>query len=231
MVDQTIVDETPSLLTPILVKDLGVAPYEEVWAAMQAFTNARAEEDPAHPISDELWIVEHLPTYTQGQAGKAEHIIGEPTAPVVQTDRGGQVTYHGPGQLVFYPLLNLRRKQLGVRELVTHIENSVIACLANYDVQAAARADAPGVYVGDKKVASLGLRVRRGCSFHGVAINIAMDLTPFDAINPCGYPALEMAQLIDYVDQTPADLIAGAKARYVECLLTELKCVLANEHG
>ena len=224
-------DTAPLLLTPIVVKDLGVAPYEHVWRAMQSFTDSRAQENPEFPISDELWIVEHLPVYTQGQAGKAEHIIGETLVPVIQTDRGGQVTYHGPGQLVVYPLLNLRRKNMGVRELVTHIENSVITCLAAYGVDAAARADAPGVYIGDKKVASLGLRVRRGCSFHGVSINVAMDLTPFDAINPCGYSTLKMTQLADYIDETPADFVQGVKARYVECLLTELKCVLANENG
>lgn len=222
-------DTTPLLLTPIVIKDLGTAPYEDVWRAMQSFTDSRAHEDPKQPILDELWIVEHQPVYTQGQAGKAEHIIGETLVPVVQTDRGGQVTYHGPGQLVFYPLLNLRRKNMGVRELVTHIENSVIAFLATYGVNAAARADAPGVYIGDQKVASLGLRVRRGCSFHGVGINIAMDLTPFDAINPCGYSMLKMTQLADHIDEMPANFVQGAKARYVECLLKELKCTLAKE--
>ncbi|HEY7773857.1 MAG TPA: lipoyl(octanoyl) transferase LipB [Marinagarivorans sp.] len=221
-----------AIFTPIVVKDLGVVPYVDVWEAMQDFTDARAEEDPNHPIRDELWIVEHEPTYTQGQAGKAEHILGDTPFPVVQTDRGGQVTFHGPGQLVFYPLINLRRKHMGVRDLVTHIENSVIACMASYGVQAEAKANAPGVYVDNKKIASLGLRVRRGCSFHGVGINIDMDLSAFSAINPCGYPELEMTQLLDHIDASEREgILISAKRRYVECLLTELKCVLANEHG
>ncbi|EGU20457.1 lipoate-protein ligase B [Vibrio mimicus SX-4] len=146
---------------------------------------------------DEVWLVEHNPVFTQGQAGKAEHLLNTGDIPVVQSDRGGQVTYHGPGQLVAYFLIDLRRKHLGVRELVTHIENLVINTLKHYQIDSAARPDAPGVYVQDKKICSLGLRIRKGCSFHGLALNIQMDLTPFLRINPCGYAGMEMVQLSD----------------------------------
>ncbi|ENM5902697.1 lipoyl(octanoyl) transferase LipB [Vibrio mimicus] len=176
----------------LLVRRLGRRDYTPVWQAMHQFTDQRDST-----TRDEVWLVEHNPVFTQGQAGKAEHLLNTGDIPVVQSDRGGQVTYHGPGQLVAYFLIDLRRKHLGVRELVTHIENLVINTLKHYQIDSAARPDAPGVYVQDKKICSLGLRIRKGCSFHGLALNIQMDLTPFQRINPCGYAGMEMVQLSD----------------------------------
>jgi len=163
--------------------------YESVWHAMQAYTDTRDSDS-----QDELWVVEHPPVFTQGQAGKSEHILNPGDIPVIQVDRGGQVTYHGPGQLVVYPLIDIKRNKMGVRQLVNNIEQSIVDMLAQYDVEAYAKADAPGVYVQERKVASLGLRIRKGCSFHGLALNVDMDLAPFQRINPCGYAGLEMVQ-------------------------------------
>ncbi|WP_391088089.1 lipoyl(octanoyl) transferase LipB [Vibrio sp. NH-UV-68] len=174
----------------LVIKHLGRQDYEPIWQAMHNFTDNRTDNTP-----DEVWLVEHNPVFTQGQAGKAEHLLNTGDIPVVQSDRGGQVTYHGPGQLVAYFLINLRRKKLGVRDLVTHIENLVINTLKAYNIDAAARPDAPGVYVDGKKICSLGLRIRKGCSFHGLALNVNMDLAPFQRINPCGYAGMEMAQV------------------------------------
>jgi len=176
----------------LLVRRLGRQPYEPVWRAMQAFTDARGPETP-----DELWMVEHDPVFTLGQAGRWEHVLVPGDIPVVPVDRGGQVTYHGPGQIVAYPLLDLRRLGIGVRELVNRIEQAVIDTLGNWNILAARRDGAPGVYVGDAKVAALGLRVRRGCTFHGLAFNVAMDLEPFNRINPCGYEGLRVTQVLD----------------------------------
>ncbi|WP_349571205.1 lipoyl(octanoyl) transferase LipB [Azotobacter salinestris] len=174
------------------VREPGLLDYLPTWQAMQRFTNTRGPETP-----DELWLLEHAPVFTQGQAGKAEHVLFPGDIPVVQVDRGGQVTYHGPGQLVGYLLLDVRRLGIGVRELVSRIERSLIELLAGYAVEAHARPDAPGVYVGDMKIASLGLRIRNGCSFHGLALNVDMDLAPFQRINPCGYAGMVMTQLKD----------------------------------
>ena len=174
----------------LIVKKLGRQDYEPVWKAMHKFTDERTEEDV-----DQVWLVEHNPVFTQGQAGKAEHVLNAGDIPVIQSDRGGLVTYHGPGQLVAYFLINIRRKKFGVRDLVTHIENLVINTLKAYNIDSAARPDAPGVYVDGKKICSLGLRIRRGCSFHGLALNVDMDLSPFLRINPCGYQGMEMAQV------------------------------------
>ncbi|MEZ8626950.1 lipoyl(octanoyl) transferase LipB [Vibrio splendidus] len=174
----------------LIVKKLGRQDYEPVWKAMHKFTDERTEEDV-----DQVWLVEHNPVFTQGQAGKAEHVLNAGDIPVIQSDRGGQVTYHGPGQLVAYFLINIRRKKFGVRDLVTHIENLVINTLKAYNINSTARPDAPGVYVNGKKICSLGLRIRRGCSFHGLALNVDMDLSPFLRINPCGYQGMEMAQV------------------------------------
>ena len=179
--------------------NLGVQDYQTSWQEMTDFTNQRTPE-----TADQLWLVEHPPVFTQGQAGKAEHLLFPGDIPVVQTDRGGQVTYHGPGQLVAYPLLDLRRLKIGVRELVTAIEQTIVATLAHYDIVSAAKPDAPGVYVNGDKIASLGLRVRRGCSFHGLALNVAMDLAPFGRINPCGYQGLAMTQMQDLLPNPPA---------------------------
>lgn len=181
------------------VIDLGLQDYQTSWHAMTEFTNQRTPETP-----DQLWLVQHPPVFTQGQAGKAEHLLFPGDIPVVQTDRGGQVTYHGPGQLVAYPLLDLRRLNIGVRELVTRIEQTIVATLAHYGIESAAKADAPGVYVNGDKIASLGLRVRRGCSFHGLALNVALDLAPFQRINPCGYQGLAMTQMKDLLPNPPA---------------------------
>ncbi|WP_414147246.1 lipoyl(octanoyl) transferase LipB [Erwinia sp. BNK-24-b] len=174
----------------LLIRQLGLQPWGPVSQAMHDFTNQRGEETP-----DEIWLVEHPPVFTQGQAGKAEHLLMPGDIPVMQSDRGGQVTYHGPGQQVMYVLINLKRRKIGVRQLVTAIEQTVIDTLAHFNVTAAARADAPGVYVDGKKICSLGLRIRNGSSFHGLALNVNMDLAPFLRINPCGYAGLEMTQL------------------------------------
>jgi len=184
----------------VIIRQLGCVPYEPTWHAMQHFTQTRDAE-----TDDEIWLLEHPRVFTQGQAGKAEHVLAAGDIPVVQVDRGGQVTYHGPGQLVAYILVDVRRAKQGVRDLVSSIENSLIDVLGQYGVQAQARPDAPGVYVADKKIASLGLRIRRGCSFHGLALNVDMDLQPFQRINPCGYAGLQMTQLRDET-QHPVDL-------------------------
>jgi len=172
-----------------VVRRLGRVDYEPTWRAMQDFTASRAPETP-----DELWIVEHPPVYTLGQAGKPEHILADVGIPIVRIDRGGQVTYHGPGQVVIYLLLDLARLKIKVRELVTAIEQGVIDFLAAHGVRAERRAGAPGVYVGDAKIAALGLKIRNGCSYHGLALNVDMDLSPFAAINPCGYAGLKVTQ-------------------------------------
>lgn len=174
----------------LVVRRLGRQDYHPVWQAMHDFTDQRDDS-----TRDEVWLVEHNPVFTQGQAGKAEHLLNTGDIPVVQSDRGGQVTYHGPGQIVAYFLINLRRKKLGVRELVTDIENLVINTLKAYNIDSAARPDAPGVYVDGKKICSLGLRIRKGCSFHGLALNVNMALSPFLRINPCGYQGMEMVQV------------------------------------
>ncbi|ODP99185.1 MULTISPECIES: lipoyl(octanoyl) transferase LipB [Salinivibrio] len=178
----------------LVVRHLGRQPYLRVWEQMRDFTDRRDED-----TRDEVWLVEHDPVFTQGQAGKTEHVLVPGDIPVVQSDRGGQVTYHGPGQLVAYFLINLKRKKVGVRALVSHIEDLVVSTLAHFHVDAYARPDAPGVYVNDAKICSLGLRIRRGCSFHGLALNINMDLSPFQRINPCGYAGMAMTQLSDQV--------------------------------
>ena len=173
----------------LVIRHINTGHYEQIWQAMQSFTDTRDES-----VTDELWVVEHDPVFTQGQAGKDEHLLNPGDIPVVKVDRGGQVTYHGPGQLVVYLMLNLRRRKIGVRELVTQIEQAIVDLLAPYGITAYPKSDAPGVYVDDKKIASLGLRVRKGCSFHGLALNIEMDMAPFLRINPCGYAGLEMVQ-------------------------------------
>ncbi|MFT4198487.1 MAG: lipoyl(octanoyl) transferase LipB [Pseudoxanthomonas sp.] len=177
---------------PARVRDLGRAPYEPVWRAMQRFTDARDADTP-----DELWLVEHEPVFTLGQAGKPEHVLAAGDIPVVQVDRGGQVTYHGPGQIVLYPLLDLPRLKIGVREYVCRIEQAMIDTLADWNIEGVRREGAPGVYVGQAKIGALGIRVRRGRSFHGLAFNVAMDLEPWQRINPCGYQGLQVTTLAD----------------------------------
>ncbi len=178
-----------------------MADYEPVWQAMQHFTDSRDKD-----TVDEIWLLEHPPVFTQGQAGKAEHLLAPGDIPVIQVDRGGQVTYHGPGQLVAYLLIDLRRKAMGVRSLVTAIEEAIVSVLANYHIEAAPRADAPGVYVQSgqgAKIAQLGLRVRKGCSFHGLSLNREMDMEPFQRINPCGYAGMEVTSMHLELDQPP----------------------------
>lgn len=177
---------------PWLVRDLGRRCYEPVWRAMQAFTDARDET-----VLDELWLVEHDPIFTLGQAGKPEHVLAAGDIPVLRVDRGGQVTYHGPGQIVAYPLVDLRRLGFGVRELVERIEQAVIDVLADWNILGERKPGAPGLYVAGAKVMALGLRVRRSCSFHGLAFNVAMDLEPFRRINPCGYQGLQVTSVLD----------------------------------
>ncbi|KJY96019.1 MULTISPECIES: lipoyl(octanoyl) transferase LipB [Pseudoalteromonas] len=179
-------------LSTLIVRQLGSRPYMPIWQAMQTFTDTRDEAS-----ADEIWLVEHEPVFTQGQAGKDEHLLMPGDIPVVKVDRGGQVTYHGPGQQMLYVLFNLRRLKIGVRDLVTWLEDSIIDSLGEYGIDAYAKKDAPGVYVNDAKIASLGLRVRRGCSFHGLALNVNMDLEPFLRINPCGYAGMQMVQCKD----------------------------------
>lgn len=186
----------------LIVRDLGLLPYEPTWQRMQSFTNERGED-----VVDEIWSLQHEPVFTQGQAGKEEHLLNTGDIPVVQVDRGGQVTYHGPGQAIIYLMLNLKRKKLGVRELVSIMEEAVVDTLNEFKIDAYPKPDAPGVYVEGSKIASLGLRVRRGCSFHGLALNLAMDLEPFLRINPCGYAGMEMTQLgmlVEDLDQADA---------------------------
>ncbi|GFM57833.1 octanoyltransferase [Pseudomonas cichorii] len=195
-------------------RDLGLIDYESAWHAMQRFTDGRDRD-----TADEVWLVQHPSVFTQGQSGKAEHLLLPGNIPVVQVDRGGQVTYHGPGQLVAYLLLDVRRLGFGVRDLVTRIENTLIALLDSYGVTAAAKADAPGVYVDGAKIASLGLRIRNGCSFHGLALNVDMDLEPFRRINPCGYAGLAMTQLRDHAGKTEfSEVSARLRAQLVKHL-------------
>ena len=211
-------------MLPLLsLRRLGQVPYEPTWTAMREQTLARAGEAAA-AAPDELWLVEHPPVFTQGQAGKPEHLLRDIGVPVVPIDRGGQITYHGPGQVVVYLLLDLQRRHLKVRELVNRIEQAVIDLLAAHGVAASRREGAPGVYVGDAKIAALGLRVRNGCCYHGVSLNVDMDLTPFAAINPCGYEGLAVTQLRDLgVNLTVSE--AG------EALLAQLQKQLETSHG
>ncbi|WP_139174634.1 lipoyl(octanoyl) transferase LipB [Lysobacter enzymogenes] len=204
----------PSAPPRAQLRDLGRQPYEPVWRAMQAFTDARDAETP-----DELWLVEHDPVFTLGQAGKDEHVLMPGEIPVIHVDRGGQVTYHGPGQIVLYPLLDLRRLKVGVREYVDRIEQATIDTLAEWNIEGARRDGAPGVYVAGAKVMALGIRVRRGCTFHGLAFNIAMDLSPYQRINPCGYQGLQVTSVLDLggpsgMDQVKPVLVANIARQF-----------------
>jgi lipoyl(octanoyl) transferase len=196
------------------VCNLGLQDYQTVWQSMSDFTDNRTSD-----TGDQIWLVQHPPVFTQGQAGKADHLLDPGSIPVIQSDRGGQVTYHGPGQLVVYPLIDLRRRSLGIRAMVTLLEQAAVELMAHFSVLAFPKADAPGVYIHrdgrDDKIASLGLRVRKGCCFHGMSINVDMDLSPFELINPCGYSGLRMTQLRDCVTER--------KIEY-----TEVETVLVN---
>lgn len=180
-------------MSSLLIRELIASDYPPIWNAMRLFTDQRKED-----TQDEVWLLEHRPVFTQGLAGKPEHVIDPKEIPVVQTDRGGQITYHGPGQLMVYTLFDLRRLKLGPHQLVRKLEQTVIDLLASYGISACGRSDAPGVYVDDAKICSIGLRIRRGCSYHGIALNVNMDLAPFAYINPCGFRGLKMTQLRDF---------------------------------
>jgi lipoyl(octanoyl) transferase len=195
----------------LIIRQLpGLQPYEPTWQAMQALTASRDEQTP-----DEIWLLQHEPVFTQGQAGKAEHLLNPGDIPVVQVDRGGQVTYHGPGQQIVYLMLDLRRRKLGVRDLVDIIEQSIVELLADYGIKAYPKPDAPGVYVDEQKICSLGLRIRRGCSFHGLALNLNMDLEPFLRINPCGYAGLQMTQVQTLAPEADLDALPNNLVNYL----------------
>ena len=176
----------------LLIRQLGLQEYEPVWRHMQQFTDQRDDT-----TQDEIWLVEHPPVFTLGMNGKPEHLLNPGKIPIIKIDRGGQVTYHGPGQLVTYLLIDIKRRKLGIRAMVEKIEQTIIELLADHQIEARGRRDAPGVYVGNSKIAALGLRVRRGCTYHGLALNVNMDLEPFQRINPCGHKDMEVTQLID----------------------------------
>ncbi len=211
MQDSSIIDRKP------IVRHLGRVPYLSTWQAMQRFTDERTSETP-----DEIWLLEHDAVFTLGMNADPAHVLAAGDIPVVKVDRGGQVTYHGPGQLVVYPLIDLRRAALGVRDIVTALEQSVILCVARYGIAATTRPKAPGVYVNEAKIASVGIRVRRGASYHGLALNVSMDLEPFQRINPCGYEGLAMTQLSALGG--PTDL-----SRVAADLLTDLTSTLSRD--
>ena len=198
----------PSHVEGLVFRDLGLTDYSDIFNAMKAFTIERKLGQ-----KDECWLLEHSPVYTLGQAGLKEHIIDPHAIPVVESDRGGQVTYHGPGQLVAYLLLDIKRRNTGVRQLVDIIEQSIIEVLAGFSICASTRKGAPGVYVDDDKIAALGLRIKNGCSYHGLSLNVDMDLEPFSYINPCGYPGLGVTQIRKFVTDYPNDLMAETGAR------------------
>ena len=195
------------------IRQLGTLDYETVWHAMQAFTDTRDATTP-----DEIWLLEHPCVFTQGQAGKAEHVLAPGDIPVVQVDRGGQVTYHGPGQIVAYTLIDLRRLGLGVRALVAALEEAIIEVLASYQISAARLPGSPGIYIDGVKIASLGLRVRRGCSFHGLAFNVDMDLEPFSRINPCGLRDMQVTHLAGFAEVVMTEVETRLIASLAHCL-------------
>lgn len=198
-----------------IIRWLGIQNYQDCWQAMRDFTNQRNSTTP-----DEIWILEHPPIFTQGQNGKPEHILNPGQIPIIAVDRGGQVTYHGPGQIIIYPLIDLKRLKLNVRDIITILEKSVIQLLKDYSIEAVADSKAPGVYVYGKKICSLGLRIRKGCTFHGLALNVDMDLEPFSRINPCGYPTLQMTQLTEFIQSVD---IKHVGEKLIEYLISNLR--------
>jgi lipoyl(octanoyl) transferase len=198
----------------VIVRDLGVVDYQSTWHKMQEFTLNRDES-----TQDEIWLLEHPPVFTQGQAGKPEHVLSPGDIPIVKVDRGGQVTYHGPGQFVAYVLLDMTRIGSDVRKLVTALEVSIVNTLRSYQIESAPKADAPGVYVGEQKICSLGLRIKKGKSFHGLALNVDMDLSPFLRINPCGYAGMEMTQVREFAPNVQMQKI---KQQWVDAFCTDL---------
>jgi lipoyl(octanoyl) transferase len=187
---------------PAIIRELGLQPYETIWRDMQRFTHERTDG-----TADEIWVLEHFPVYTLGLNGKQEHLLNPGDIPVIHCDRGGQVTYHGPGQLIIYTLLDIKRLNLGIRQLVTLLEQAMITALVQFDIKAVAKAEAPGVYVNDKKIGSIGIRITRNCSYHGISLNNNTDLTPFNYINTCGFKDLQVTQLADFgINISTADL-------------------------
>jgi len=210
---------TTHAATQVLVKQLGLQPYEQVWQQMQAFTDARDAD-----TVDEIWLLQHEPVFTLGQAGKREHLLAPGDIPIIKSDRGGQVTYHGPGQLIAYLMIDLRRRELGVRRLVAQIELALIDLLAEFGINAQTRDKAPGVYVNEHKIASLGLRVRKNCTYHGLSLNMDMDLEPFLRINVCGYEGLQVTRLSNFVAHVD-------EAQVCERLVNHLKNRLGYSPG
>lgn len=207
----------------LIIRHLGLQDYQTTWQRMREFTDSRDAQ-----TSDELWLLEHPPVFTLGQAGKPEHLLNPGTIPIIKTDRGGQVTYHGPGQLVVYFLIDLRRKPWGVKCLVSLIEQSVIALLKEYGVTAHLKEGAPGVYVDNEKIASIGLRVRHGCSYHGLSFNIKMDLMPFSLINPCGYSGLKVTQFSQFRDKITIEKVGSELTRLLSVELNKEHCTVAS---
>ncbi|AMP89835.1 lipoyl(octanoyl) transferase LipB [Legionella pneumophila] len=193
----------------MIIHNLGIKDYTEIWEQMKEFTEARDNH-----TCDELWLLEHYPVYTQGQAGKPEHVLNANSIKIVQSDRGGQVTYHGPGQLVAYVLMDIRRRNLGIKTLVTQLEQILISVLEHYKIAANIRSGAPGVYIGEKKIASIGLRVKNGCTYHGIALNVNMDLNPFSGINPCGFAKMEMTQMSHFYPNIQLDEVSQHFVQY-----------------
>lgn len=208
----------PANISALMIRDLGVdCDYQKVWDAMRNFTDHRDNTS-----NDELWLLQHPPVFTQGQAGKAEHVIAPGDIPVIQVDRGGQVTYHGPGQLVIYVMVDLKRLDLGVRDLVSIVECSIVSVLANFGIVGIADPAAPGVYVDGAKIAQVGMRIRKGCSFHGLSLNLTMDLEPFGRINPCGYAGQKISRLSDLVADWDMDKNTRARQQLVQELSRRL---------
>ena len=205
--------------TYVSFKDLGVSDYRAVFADMRAYTRSRTSAS-----ADQIWLTEHAPVFTQGQAGKPEHVLAPGDIPVIQSDRGGQVTYHGPGQITVYLLLDLRKKKIGVRDLVSGIESSLQRLLARYDIPSELRPGAPGVYVGPQKIAQLGLRVSKGCSYHGLSLNVDMDLEPFSRINPCGL----LDTTVTHMAAFRAVEVGEVKRQLLDCLASELRLPLTD---
>lgn len=195
----------------LLIRELATFDYQTIWDHMRLFTNQRHQD-----TQDEVWLLEHQPVFTQGLAGKSEHVIDPKKIPVIQTDRGGQITYHGPGQLMVYTLFDLKRLNLGPRQLVRTLEKTVIDLLANYNISATGKSDAPGVYVNNAKICSIGLRIRRGCSYHGIALNVKMNLKPFAYIHPCGFRGLKMTQITDF---QPLITLSDIKSQIIPYLI------------
>ena len=198
----------------MIIRYLPRKDYLTTWQAMREFTQTRTQH-----TEDEIWLLEHNSVFTQGQNGKPEHLLNKNSTPVIETDRGGQITWHGPGQLIAYTLINLKRHKLNTRTLVSTLENTIIKLLAEYNLNATSNSKAPGVYIDNKKIASIGLRIKRGCAYHGLAFNINPDLSPFNQINPCGFSGLKMTKLADYIDKVSMDKV---KTRLAELLITEL---------